>query len=404
MTAINQQAQQTQQTVVQSPDDEINLMELLLVIVKHNRFIIKLTVFAAVLAVAVSLLLPNIYTGETVILPPQQASSTASMLLGQLGGLAGCAMGIKSPSDQYVGMLKSRTIGDALIQHFHLNNYYQAKTATEARLELTNATNVTSGKDGFITVQFSDKDPKLAADIANAYVDELDKLTQILAVTEAGKRRLFFERQLKAAKDALVNAENTLKQTQQKTGLIQLDKQAEAVIKAIAELRAQIATKEVELAAMRAFATDSNPDYRQLREVISGLKAQLSKVERDNVAGNGDIMIATAKLPELGLDYMRKVREVKYQETLFELLAKQYEIAKIDEAKDAAIIQVVDKAVTPERKSKPKRALIVILVTMLAFFMGILLAFLREATERSSQDPESAERMSLLRRYIRLGR
>jgi tyrosine-protein kinase Etk/Wzc len=392
---------------MQQADDEINLMDLLLVIAKHNRFIIKLTVFAAVLAVVVSLLLPNIYTGKTVILPPQQGASTASMLLGQLGGLAGAAggaLGIKNPGDIYVGMLKSRTVADALIQRFKLQELYEAKTMTATRAALEAAASFAAGKDGFITIEYSDKDPKLAASIANAYVEELDHLSQTLAVTEAAQRRLFFEKQLKNAKEALIAAEVALKETQERTGLIQLDKQGGAIIEAVANLRAQVAAKEVELAAMRAYATEQNPDYRQVREVLAGLRTQLAKVERDNVTGQGDVMVPTGKIPEAGLEYMRKMREVKYQETLFELLSKQFEIAKIDEAKDAATIQVVDKALPPERKSKPKRALIVVLATMMALFVGILWAFFREASERASQDTESAERMNLLRRYIRRGR
>ncbi|MGZ8983651.1 MAG: GumC family protein [Methylotenera sp.] len=391
----------------QPEDDEINLMELLLVIAKHNRFILKLTVFVAVLALAVSLLLPNIYTGKTVILPPQQGASTASMLLGQLGGLAGAAggaLGIKNPGDLYVGMLKSRTVADALIQRFKLQALYEQKTMSATRAALEAAASFTSGKDGFITVEFSDKDPQLAASIANAYVEELDRLTQTLAVTEAAQRRLFFEKQLKNAKEALATAEVALKETQERTGLIQLDKQGEAIIEAVADLRAQVAAKEVELTAMRAYATAQNPDYRQLREVLTGLRAQLAKVERNNVAGQGDVMVPTGKIPEAGLEYMRKMREVKYQETLFELLSKQFEIAKIDEAKEAATIQVVDKALPPERKSKPKRALMVLLFTIMAFFIGILFAFFREASERASQDPESAARMHLLRRYLFKGR
>ena len=245
---------------------------------------------------------------------------------------------------------------------------------------------------------------ELAASIANAYVEELDRLSQTLAVTEAAQRRLFFEKQLKKTKEDLVTAEVAMKETQERTGLIQLDKQGGAMIEAVANLRAQVAAKEVELAAMRAYATEQNPDYRQVREVVAGLRAQLAKVERNNVVGNGDVMVPTGKIPEAGLEYMRKMREVKYQETLFELLSKQFEIAKIDEAKDAATIQVVDKALPPEKKSKPKRALIVLLTTMMAFFVGILLAFFREASERASQDAESLERMNLLRRYIRRGR
>ena len=183
--------------------------------------------------------------------------------------------------------------------------------------------------------------------------------------------------------------------------MIQLEKQGGAIIEAVANVRAQIAAKEVELAAMGAFATPQNPDYRQIQQVIVGLRAQLAKLEA-NSAGS-DIKVPTGKLPETGLEFLRKTREFKYQETLFELLSKQFEIAKIDEAKDASLIQVVDKALMPEKKSKPKRALIVILATMMAFFIGILLAFFKEASARASLDPASAERMSLLRRYLRRG-
>lgn len=392
---------------MQQTDDEINLMDLLLVIAKHNRFIIKLTLLAAIIAVIASLLMPNIYTGKTVILPPQQGASTASMLLGQLGGLgglAGGAMGLKNPSDQYVGILKSRTVADKLIQRFNLQALYETKTMTATRLALNGASNISSGKDGFITVEFDNKDPVLAANVANAYIEELDRLSQTLVVTEAAQRRLFFENQLIKSKEDLADAEIGLKLTQERTGLIQLDKQGEAIITAVAELRAQLAAKEVELSAMRAYATEQNPDYRQLREVVYGLRAQLAKVESNTSAAKGSIFVPTGKVPEVGLEYIRKLRDVKYQETLFELLSKQFEMAKIDEAKDSAIIQVVDKALPPDKKSKPKRAVIVVLTTLLAFFIGILIAFYREAKERASQDAESALRLNLLQRYLRKGK
>ena len=385
-------------------DDEINLMDLLLVIAKHNRFIIKLTVSVAVLAVVYALQQPNMYTAKTVILPPQQGASTASMLLGQLGGLAGLAggaAGIKSPNDLHIGMLKSHTLADQMIARFQLQQKFKAKTMEATRATLAGGTVIASGKDGFITIAYSDKDPQFAATIANAYVEELDRLNSTLAVTEASRKRLFFEKQLKGSRANLDAAENALKQTQERTGLIQLEKQGGAMVEAVANLRAQIAAKEVELSGMRAFATPQNPDYRQIQQVIVGLRAQLAKLEANS--GTGDIKVPTGKLPETGLEFMRKTREFKYQETLFELLSKQFEIAKIDEAKDASLIQVVDKALVPEQKSKPKRSLIVILATMMAFFIGILLAFFKEAAERASLDPASAERMSLLRRYLRRG-
>ena len=395
---------QTNPTQAPMDDDEINLMDLLLVIAKHNRFIIKLTLSVAVLAVVYALLLPPIFTAKTVILPPQQGQSAASMMLSQLGGLAGLAggaAGIKSPNDLHIGMLKSRTIADVLIKRFDLQTLWEAKTREATRKALEGSTVIASGKDGFITIEYSDKDPQFAATIANAYVEELDRLNSTLAVTEASRKRLFFERQLKGSRANLDAAENALKQTQERTGLIQLEKQGGAIIEAVANVRAQIAAKEVELAAMGAFATPQNPDYRQIQQVIIGLRAQLAKLEA-NSAGS-DIKVPTGKLPETGLEFLRKTREFKYQETLFELLSKQFEIAKIDEAKDASLIQVVDKALVPEQKSKPKRSLIVILATMMAFFIGVLLAFFKEAAARASLDPASAERMSLLRRYLRRG-
>ena len=402
----NQDNQNAAAALAQMDDDEINLMDLLIVLAKHNRFIIKLTGSVAVLAVVISLLMDNVYTAKTVILPPQQGSSTASMLLGQLGGLAGLAggaAGIKSPNDLYIGMLKSRTVADKMIARFNLQKKFEAKTMEDARKTFANASDITAGKDGFITIEYSDKDPRFAASVANAYVEELDKFNNTLAVTEASLKRLFFEKQLKSTRDNLAAAEVGLKQTQEKTGLIQPEAQGQAIILAASTLRAQVAAKEVELQAMGAFATPQNPDYRQLQQVLAGLRVQLAKVERNSVQGRGDIMVPTGKLPETGLEYLRKMRELKYQETLFELLSKQFEIAKIDEAKEAALIQVVDKAMVPEKKSKPKRSLIVILATLMAFFLSVLLAFFREASARASLDPTSAERMNLLRRYLRRG-
>jgi uncharacterized protein involved in exopolysaccharide biosynthesis len=394
-------------TQAQIDDDEINLMDLVLVIAKHNRFILKLTGSVAVLAIIFALLQTNIYTAKTVILPPQQGQSTASMLLGSLGGLAGLAggaAGIKAPNELHIGMLKSRTVADKMIARFNLQKKFEAKTMEATRKTLAGATEIKSGKDGFITIEYSDEDPKLAASVANAYVDELDKLNNTLAVTEASRKRLFFEKQLKSTRDNLTVAEVGLKQTQERTGLIQPEAQGQAIIMAASTLRAQVTAAEVKLQSMGSFATPQNPDYQKLQQNLTSLRAQLAKVQGSSQQGRGDIMVPTGKLPETGLEYFRKMRELKYQETLFELLSKQFEMAKIEEAKEAALIQVVDKALVPEQRSKPKRSLIVILATLMAFFIGLLLAFVREARERASQDPASAERMNLLRRYIRRGK
>lgn len=391
--------------------DEIDLMELVLTIAKHNRLILKLMAGTAILAIAGTLLMPNIYTGKTVFMPPPQDTSFASMLMGQISGLGGAgaaggigaALGLKNPNDIYVGMLQSTTISDHLIARFKLKERYDTDSMTIARNQLDSRTKVTAGKDGLLVVEFEDKDAKFAADVANAYVEELSLLSQSLAITDASQRSLFFDKQLKSVKDGLTNAEDALRKTQERTGLITLDDQGKGIIAAVADLRAQIAAKEVEIASMRAFATEQNPDYRQARTTLASLNTQLAKAERSGNGDKGGVMIPTGKLPEVGLEYIRKLRDVKYYEKLYELMTQQATLAKIDMAKEPTTIQVIDPATPADKKSKPKRAIIVIMMTLLAMFIGILLAFIKEASQRSKLDPENAERNALLRRYIRLG-
>ena len=384
-------------------EDEISLLDVLIVLAKHKKTIAGVTVGAAIVSAIISLLLPSIYTGTAKVLPPQQNQTTAALLLGQLGGLAGLAgntLGIKNPNDLYVGMLKSRTVADSIINRFDLQKLYDSDYMVDTRQKLADHTSITAGKDGLVTIEFEDEDPKRAATIANAFVEELDRLTQSLAVTEAAQRRLFFERQLQQAKDELSKAEVALKVTQERTGLIKLDDQGKAIIEAVANLRAQIAAKEVELRAMRTFATENNSEVIRRQQQLAGLRGELTKLERAKISGLGDILLPTGKVPEAGLEYLRKYRDVKYQETIFELLAKQFEAAKMDEAKDAAIIQVVDQAITPDRRSKPRRRIIVIVTGLLAFFAAILWAFVCEFHSAARNDARQAQRLDALKRYL----
>ena len=373
-------------------DDEISLLDILIVLAKHKKLILGLPFLAAILAAGISLLMPNWYTATTKILPPQQSQSSAAAMLGQLGALAGGAgqaLGIKNPNDTFVAMLKSRTVADNLIQKFGLKSVYDAKLMIYARKELASNTKIASGKDGVITIDVDDKDPKRAADMATAYVEQLRDLTLHLAVGEAGQRRLFFETQLKKSKDDLARAEVDLKQFQQKTGLIDPRGQAGLTVSAAASLRAQITAREVQLAAMRTFATEQNPEMLRTQEELSSLRSEMARMEKNSSTDKGDVLTPVGKAPEVGLEYIRKYRDVKYYETLFELLAKQYEIARIDEAKDATVIQVLDHAVEPEKKSKPKRALITILTALVAGFLALIWAFIREAGQRARQDPNN---------------
>lgn len=391
------------QAQAEAQSDEIGLLDIAIILAKNKRNILLVTFFAMLVAVGVSLSVSNKYTAKTQVLPPQ-SNSGSSALLGQLGalsGLAGGASALKNPNDIYIGMLNSRTVADNLIKRFNLMSVYDVKFATEARNTLQRASSMVNGKDGLIFIEVTDEDPKLAASLANAYVEELQKLTKLLAVTEASQRRLFFERQLKQSKLELADAEVALKQVQEKTGLIKLNEQAEAIIQAAAALKAQIAAKEVALGAMRVFSTSNNPEYIKIQQELIGLRAQLSKLETGMNTGKGDISVATSAVPELALEYTRRVRDVKYQETIFEMLAKQLEISKVDEAKEGSILQVLDSAVVPDKKSKPARGVIVIFTGFLAAIFAIFWAFLSEAFRSSKSNPRNLEKFEQFKMFCK---
>lgn len=382
----------------ETDEDEISLLDLVIVLAKHKKLILGLPFVIAILASGYSLLLPNIYTGITKILPPQGQSSSSAQLA-QLGGLAGVAggmAGIKNPSDLYVAMLNSRTVADNMIQRFDLMKSSEAKYPSQIRQALAGATNIVAGKDGIITIEVDDKDPKRAAELANAYLDELFKMTKVLAVTEASQRRLFFERQFEQARDNLTKAEADARQAMAKGGLVQVESQGKAIVETTARLRGQITAKEVQIGAMRTFATDSNPDLKLAQKELESLKHELGRIE----GTSGSKSVNGRENDSSGLDSIGLLRNVKYRETIYELLAKQFELAKIEEAKDSAVLQVMDKAIEPDRKSKPKRSLIVLMSALAALFIAILWAFVREGIVRAKADPEQATHLLALKRYL----
>ena len=240
--------------------------------------------------------------------------------LGVLAGGAGAALGSigKDPNAIYIAMLKSRSITEKIVAKFDLKTIYKKESLTDTIKVLLDASNIVSSKDGLITIEVDDKDPQRAANIANTYVVELNSLMQTLAVTEASQRRLFFETQMKPAKDRLTDAEIKLDRT---------------------------------------------------------LKTSL--------------------------EYIDALRDQKYLESLYEIIVRQFEAAKLDEAKDSPLIQVLDKAIPPEKKSKPKRSLIVVLATLVAFFLAVIWAFLRESILKSKEQPEQAQRFHLLQTALR---
>jgi tyrosine-protein kinase Etk/Wzc len=393
---------QDNENIVLNEIEEINMLHYLVVILKHKRMITGITLTCAVITAVISLIMTPIYKAETKILPPQVSSSgMSSQVLSQFGGasgIIGSSLGISSTNDQYVGMLKSRTMYDWIIDKFDLMKLYEAEYREVARTNLEGSVNINSGKDEIITVSVEDKNSERAAEMANAFIEKLKEMTQTFAVTEASKRRLFFEEQLGKVKEDLITSEEAMQSYQEKTGAISMDEQARAVIESIAALRAQVAAKEVELKVMKTYTEPRNPDLQKSEEALKGMKEELQKLETKS-GENPDPLAPTGRIPEIGTDYARKLRELKYQETLFELMANQYELARVDEARDATIIQVLDRAVPPAIKSKPKRTLMVIVATFSGFFLAILAAFFMEFVENVSGDEENRKVIELIRKY-----
>ena len=383
---------------------KIGLMDVLIVLAKRKKLLIGLPVLVGIAAVGLSLTMPNIYRAGTTLLPPQQGQSGAAALLSQLGGASGLvagAAGIKNPGDIYVGMLKSRTVADRLIARFDLLNAYQAPSLEVARNQLAANTTINAGKDGMITVDVEGKDRNAVAPLANAYVEELTRLTKSLAITEASKRRLFFEQQLEATKNNLAGAEIALKGALDSSGVISVDAESRGIVETVGKLRAQVSAKEIELDSMRAFVTERNQEYRQVQQELSSLKAELGRLEYGRAPGEGAGAGAGRKV---GLDSIKLLRDVKYNQMLYELLARQFEMARLDEAKDSSVIQVLDPALLPERKVRPKRALMVLISMAIATFIAIALAFLLESTQGLRRNRAQFDKWRIFKSYLRRGR
>ena len=377
-------------------DDEISLLDLLQVVADNLRLLVLGPLVAGLLALAYSFTITPTFTATTKFMPPQQQQSGAAAMLaglGALGGLAGAAGGIKNPADQYVSFLRSRSVQDAIVNRFKLLERYETKYREDARNALGGSVQIASGKDGLITIDASDKDPAFAAQLANAHVEELGKLLSRLAVTDAQQRRLFFEKQLTNAKDNLVKAEQSLKTSGVNSSALKAT--PGAAVESIAKLKAGITVQEIKLASMRGYLTESAPDFKQAQTELAAMRAQMAHAEKEEpAASSGDS------------DYVARFRDCKYHETLFDLFAKQYEMARLDESREGAVIQVLDAAQPPERKSKPKKAQMAVVTTLTVGFALLILIFLRKALRIASQAPNTAEKLSYLRQacYRALGR
>jgi len=377
-------------SAVEMEDDEISLLDLALVVAENLRLLVLGPLAAGLLALGISFAVTPTFTAKTVIMPPQQTQSSAAAALqglGALAGAAGAAAGLKSPADQYVSLIQSTTVEDKLIERFKLMQVYDVKFKADARKQLETSSRISAGKkDNLISIEVDDEDPKRAADIANAYVEELELLTNQLAMTEAQQRRLFFETQLQQTKARLAQAQKELQAAGFNEGAIRAEPKAAA--ESFAKLRAEVTAAEVRVQSMRGYLTETAPEFRQAQVNLQALRSQLARLEgSDKAAAQGD--------------YVDRFREFKYQETLFDLLVRQLEVAKLDESREGAAIQVVDPATPPERKSKPRKAMVAVVATLATGFALLLWVFVRHALRNARKDTESAQKLGQLSAALR---
>ena len=373
--------------------DEISLIDLAIALGEEKKTLFAIPAITTTLAIVVSLLMTPIFTAKTVMMPPQQQQSGAASALASLGGLAGlagAAAGIKSPDEMYVAFMQSEGMQNAVIKRLGLQERYDTATLTDTRKQLKEFVRVSPDKKtGLITIEADDKDPSFAAQLANVHVEELRNLLGRLAVTEAQQRRMFYEQQIKKAQDELASAEASFRQAKEKSGMQVTSVLAESGVRASAELRGQIAAREVQMQAMSRFATAQNPDMQRISSELSAMRAQLTKLEQ----GGGNAADGSPTQQQAVKSY----RDVKVQEAMLEVLIKQYELARVDEAKEGPLLQQVDVAVAPERKSKPKRAMIVLVAGFAGLFLGVLVAFVRRAIRKAAESEDAGAQIARLK-------
>ena len=383
----------TQQQEASASSPQISggsMLTWLRVTIKWRKLAGSTALAVVALGLAVPLLLPNHYTATVVILPPQQTPSTAAAMMAQMGNMggiasmAGAGLGIKNPNDQQVALLKSRTVEDAIVERFGLRELYHRKYLSTARKRWEKHTQVDNGlKDGLIRISVTDSDPRRAAEMANGWIEEYQRFTATIAITEASQRRLFYERELNVAHADLAHAEEDMKQTELRTGVIDIEGQDRSMIATAAVLRGQLAAKQIEIRAMREFAAEQNPDLQRAEQQAAGMETQLAAMDADSDRKTGDLIAPKGTVTQASLDYARSLREVKYRETVQDLLTRQYEGARVDEARQGALIQVVDPAIAPDRPTSSYKwwialaavfgSLPVALLTAAAFEAGSIL-------------------------------
>lgn len=318
-----------------------------------------------------ALLVTPVFTARTVILPPQQQNSLPNALgsLGALAGIAGGIAGVKSPAEQYIALLSSVTVSDRIIDQYQLTDVYAETYRSDVRKQLLkNVTFAAGKKDSLITIDVDDIDPVRAAKMANSYVEQLKLISNTLALTEAQQRRQFFQDKLEAAQAGLTKAQIGLQGSGFNPGALKAEPKAAA--EAYSRLRAEAVAAETRLQALRVTFADQSPEVRSQMTILASVRSELARIE-------------TPQPPLEDVDYISRYREYKYQETLFELFSRQYELARVDEGREGGLIQVIDPAQVPDKPAKPKKLVVAIFGALLGLLVSSI--FILRQRQRRQQ-------------------
>jgi uncharacterized protein involved in exopolysaccharide biosynthesis len=358
-------------------EDEINVLEYLKVIFKYKLMIFIIVTITCIVSIFYARSLPNIFTATTTILPPHKEGGGGMFesKLGSLGALLGMGQS-GGTTELWIGLMKNDIVTDAVIKRLDFMNLYKIKLLSDAEGMLRRRIVVpTPEKDGIIKISIDDTDPKMAALLANTFVEELDKCNKQLNITSSRRTRIFLEGRLKDAKKELDQAEESVKYFEENNKAINLAAQSMSAVQRVGGLSLKYMEKEAELQTLLSYTTENNPQAQILMSQISGLKQQMKELQKGGK--DKDLYdIPTSVIPDLKLQYLRLLRISKVQESVYELLTGQYEAARIQEAKDTPTVQVLTEARVPERKSKPNRTMIVLVGTFSAFIFAVFLAFL----------------------------
>ena len=381
--------------------DEINLLDLWRVIRKRWKLIALIFGASVFTAAVVSLLMTPIYQSRTTVMPVGSSGGDLSSALQNLGSLpfvGGMVPGLGgTTTDKLIAVLESRTAAEDVIRSLDLINIFfedeqnaeEPPTLQDAVQLLTGVTHITDDKKGLISISVEHKAPRLAADIANQYTIVLQKFLNENALSMAKRNRIFIEKQLTKVKEELRQAEEAMKKFQTDKKVISMDAQTEAAINAISNLKAQIMAKEVQLGVIKQFSTPANPDVLHIKDELKELRKQLTMVESKGSNAEAETLPSLSEAPTLGLQYIRLKREAVIQEKVFELLTQQYEIAKINEAKEEVTFQVIDRAIPPEKRIKPKRKLNVMLAGVVSLFVGVFIVFFLEYLSNMKEEEKA---------------